>query len=340
MISVLRRRPRQPPASALELERAWVLEYLAGSGRGFRPGPAGNGTGVLGRVLVASGRYAWDVERPDLAAALATLAAQGQPPQAQRAALRVFTGFHRFLAATKAEAIAAAFGVELADPLLERSLASAATEPLHGHPPRPERVDAFFGFLRERLSSVRQFSAAARDYTILRALYHAGLSAQEACRLAVADVHLRQGPSGTIAVRSRRLTGSLAPARQVPMLDGLDVIVRWYLEDARPPISRSPWLFCDEHGGHIRRGRARNRLAFLLEVEGRGAADHFSPHGLRHAGAVRNYERGLDLETLRNMLGHPDRATTLRYVLPSASFVAPPTENEPPVPSVMGARAT
>ena len=65
----------------------------------------------------------------------------------------------------------------------------------------------------------------------------------------------------------------------------------------------------------------RNRLRHLLELEGRPAADRFTPHTLRHACATHNYERGVDLVAIQQMLGHWQIGTTMRYVSPSATFV-------------------
>ena len=92
-------------------------------------------------------------------------------------------------------------------------------------------------------------------------------------------------------------------------------------------------LFCDEGGGRIHRGTIRNRLACLLELEdaaarGRGepgGQGRFSPHTLRHACATHNYERGVDLVAIQQMLGHWHVGTTMRYVTPSATFMRMPT---------------
>jgi integrase/recombinase XerD len=83
-----------------------------------------------------------------------------------------------------------------------------------------------------------------------------------------------------------------------------------------------PALFCDEGGGRIHRGTIRNRLASLLEMEqaaaqargGHGDPARFSPHALGHACATRNYERGVDLVAIQQMLGHWHVGTTMRYV--------------------------
>src|SRR5437763_6664510 len=72
-------------------------------------------------------------------------------------------------------------------------------------------------------------------------------------------------------------------------------------------------------------GTIRNRLAHLLDCEatatGEASLVRFSPHGLRHACATRNYERGVDLVAIQQMLGHWHVGTTMRYVSPSATFI-------------------
>src|SRR5215510_7946036 len=73
--------------------------------------------------------------------------------------------------------------------------------------------------------------------------------------------------------------------------------------------------------GRMHRGTVRNRLGHLLDLEGRPAAGRFTPHTLRHACATHNYERGVDLVAIQQMLGHWQIGTTMRYVSPSATFI-------------------
>ncbi|MGW3205741.1 tyrosine-type recombinase/integrase [Streptomyces sp. NPDC001135] len=87
------------------------------------------------------------------------------------------------------------------------------------------------------------------------------------------------------------------------MLDGLDLVLRWFLEDVRPKFPDSPVLFADESGGSLHRGTIRNRLRSLMELEGRPASERFSPP-LRGACATHNCERGVDLVAIQQMLGH------------------------------------
>jgi len=105
------------------------------------------------------------------------------------------------------------------------------------------------------------------------------------------------------------------------MLDGLDLVLTWYLRDVRAKFPASPVLFADESGGPLHRGTIRNRLRHLMELEGCPVTDWFSPHALRRACATHNYERGVDLVAIQQMLGHWTVGSTMRYVRPSATFI-------------------
>ena len=108
----------------------------------------------------------------------------------------------------------------------------------------------------------------------------------------------------------------------MPLLDQLDELLRWFVAEARPLFrEKGPFLFCDETGGPLGHGTIRNRLAYLQQLEGAPVDERFSPHALRRACATRNYERGVDLVAIQQMLGHWHVGTTMRYVQPSATFV-------------------
>src|SRR5262249_56333745 len=96
--------------------------------------------------------------------------------------VEAFKGFHAFLVARKAAAIETAFGVRLADPVDEFNAARhvGADSPSASPPPLPERLEDFFGFLRERVAGARKYAAAGRDYALFPTLYLAGLRAHEA----------------------------------------------------------------------------------------------------------------------------------------------------------------
>jgi site-specific recombinase XerD len=300
---------------------AFVASWTA---RGFSATTIDNDVGVLERMLDALGRPAWDVTAADVDRVVGALATSGRAVSTRRNYLQVFKGFHRFLEVRKAVEIESAFGVRLVCPVDEFNAARHVGEdsPASDPPPVPERVTAFFDFLKARIVTARKYAPAARDYAMFRTLYHAGLRTEEAVMLDRPDAHFGRGPFGKLHVRFGKGAKTSGPRpRWVPMLDGVDLVLRWFLDDVRGRFPDSEVLFCDESGGRMAAGTIRNRLRHLMNVEGRPQSEWFSPHGLRRACATHNYERGIDLVAIQQLLGHWTVASTMRYVRPSETFI-------------------
>ncbi|MER6678740.1 site-specific integrase [Streptomyces sp. NPDC000983] len=300
---------------------AFVASWRA---RGFSPVTIDNDIGLLERALAALGRPAWEVTPEDIDRVVGDLAVKGRATSTRREYVQIFKRFHRFLQARKAAEIEAAFGARLVCPVDEFNASRHVGDdsPTLLPPPTPERVTEFFDFMKRRIATARKYGPAARDYAMFRTLYHAGLRSEEASLLERPDPHFTRGPFGKLHVRFGKGAHTSGPRpRWVPMLDGLDLVLRWFLEDVRPKFPDSPVLFADESGGSLHRGTIRNRLRYLMELEGRPAAERFSPHALRRACATHNYERGVDLVAIQQMLGHWTVSSTMRYVRPSATFI-------------------
>jgi integrase/recombinase XerD len=317
-----------PAAGVVDPERfqAGCVEAFVASWsvRGFSTTTIDNDVGVLERMLEALGRPAWDVTAADIDRVVGALATSGRAVSTRRNYLQVFKGFHRFLEVRKAVEIEAAFGVRLVCPVDEFNAARHVGEdsPAADPPPLPERVTAFFDFLKGRIVTARKYAPAARDYAMFRMLYHAGLRTEEAVMLDRSDVHFGRGPFGKLHVRFGKGAKTSGPRpRWVPMLDGVDLVLRWFLDDVRGRFPVSEVLFCDESGGRMAAGTIRNRLRHLMNVEGCPQSEWFSPHGLRRACATHNYERGVDLVAIQQLLGHWTVASTMRYVRPSETFI-------------------
>nr|WP_240929306.1 tyrosine-type recombinase/integrase [Streptomyces coryli] len=275
--------------------------------RGFSPVTIDNDIGLLERTLKALGRPAWEVTPEDVDRVVGDLAVQGRKTSTRREYVQIFKGFHRFLQARKAAEIEAAFGVRLVCPIddFNASRHVGDDSPALLPPPTPERVEEFFAFMKQRIATARKYGPAARDYAMFRTLYHAGLRSEEASLLEKPDLHFVRGPFGKLHVRFGKGAHTSGPRpRWVPMLDGLDLVLRWFLDDVRPKFPDSPVLFADESGGPLHRGTIRNRLRYLMELEGQPTNERFSPHALRRACATHNYERGVDLVAIQQMLGH------------------------------------
>jgi integrase/recombinase XerD len=313
--------PSDPLVFQAECVEAFVASWTV---RGFAASTVGTDAGVLERMLAALGRPAWEVTAADVDRVVGELASSGRAVSTRRNYLQVFRSFHRFLEVRKAAQIEAAFGVRLACPVDEFNSARHVSDdsPAQDPPPVPERVGEFFGFLRDRIATARKYAPAARDYALFRTLYHAGIRCEEAVLLDAADAHFGRGPFGKLHVRFGKGARTSGPRpRWVPMLDGLDLLLRWFLDDVRGRFPDSAVLFCDESGGRLSPGTVRNRLRHLMQLEGRGQPEWFTPHSLRRACATHNYERGMDLVAIQQMLGHWSVASTMRYVRPSETFI-------------------
>ena len=304
-----------------ECVEAFVTSWRA---RGFSLVTIGNDIGLLERTLKALGRPAWEVTPGDIDRLVGDLAVAGRTTATRREYVQVFKGFHRFLQTRKAAEIEAAFGVKLVCPVDEFNASRHVGDdsPAELPPPLPERVDEFFEFLKGRIATARKYAPAARDYALFRTLYHAGLRSEEASKLERQDVHFSRGPLGKLHVRFGKGAHTSGPRpRWVPMLDSLDLVLHWFLDDVRGKFPDSPVLFADESGGALHPGTIRNRLRYLMGLEGRPHAEWFSPHAMRRACATHNYERGVDLVAIQQMLGHWTVSSTMRYVRPSATFI-------------------
>ncbi len=216
---------------------AFVASWTA---RGFAATTIGNDAGLLERMLAALGRPAWEATAEDVDRVVGELAAAGRAVPARRNYLQVFKGFHRFLEVRKAAEIEAAFGVRLACPVDEFNSARHVSDdsPAQDPPPSPGRVSEFFTFLRARIATARKHAPAARDHNLFRTLYHSGTRCEEAVLPDIPDAHFSRGPFGELHVRFGKGARTSGPRpRWVPMLDGLDVLLRWFLDNVRGPVS-------------------------------------------------------------------------------------------------------
>ena len=155
------------------------------------------------------------------------------------------------------------------------------------HAPKPAETDALLADLEQ------DGPLGIRNRALLELVYSAGLRAQEAVDLTLADVDFEQE---IVHVR-----GKGGKERVVPLGEEAAYRLRLYLEDARPELARGAidTLFLSTRGKPLETSTLRKLLP--------------NPHRLRHAFATHLLEGGADLRTIQELLGHSSLSTTQIY---------------------------
>ncbi len=247
--------------------------------------------------LAAKGRSAGEASADDLRAFLAALQKKGLAPTSRARKLSAVRQFFRFLLAE---------GLRIDDPCsdidspklgrpLPKILSLAEVETLIETAARgAENADD--GVARRR---------ALRLYALLETLYATGLRVSELLALRC----------GVLATDDRVLTikGKGGRERLVPLNDAAREALKAHLAAASEDEARSasPWLFASSSGALTRQrfGQELKALAIAAGIE----PTRVSPHVLRHAFASHLLERGADLRTVQQLLGHADISTTQIY---------------------------
>jgi len=95
--------------------------------------------------------------------------------------------------------------------------------------------------------------------------------------------------------------------REIPINDGLLEV----LKNQRAKVKGSKYVFTDEGDGQIYKNRLRKRLMTLTKKLGFGEVTQI--HALRHTFASHLVMKGVDLATVKKLMGHSDIDTTMIY---------------------------
>lgn len=146
-----------------------------------------------------------------------------------------------------------------------------------------------------------------RDRAILEVMYATGIRVSEAVNLKVSDINLDVG--------FLRCMGKGSKERIVPLGKEAITALKRYLEKARPKLlkksSSEAILFLSRLGKRISR-QSFWKLIKLYAKKARIKKD-IKPHTIRHSFATHLLERGADLRSIQEMLGHADISTTQIY---------------------------
>ncbi|HEY7551014.1 MAG TPA: site-specific tyrosine recombinase XerD [Hyphomicrobiaceae bacterium] len=240
------------------------------------------------------------VETADISAYLRAGAQGGLAPASRARRLSAIRQLFKFLAAE---------GVVSEDP------ASRLSGPKRGRPlPRTlsaAEVDRLIDTARRRIDGAggRERVRALRLHALIEMLYATGMRVSELVtlpRLVLAGdgrVLLIKGKGGR-----ERIVPLNAPARAA-----LDRYLNVGFDDGVAPMVKTKWLFASRGAeGHLTRQRLAQELKALAAEAGLDPG-RVSPHVLRHAFASHLLDRGADLRSVQQLLGHADISTTQIY---------------------------
>ena len=172
--------------------------------------------------------------------------------------------------------------------------------PLIPYGKRPQALPSVLA--PEEVLRLIEAAQTPRDRVFVQVAYGCGLRLSELIHLRVTDID-----SARMVIHVRQ--GKGAKDRLVPLSQRLLEELRAYWRLYRP----GTWLFPgDKPGQPVTGGNMQRRFARLVQRV--GLSKHCSLHTLRHSYATHLLEAGVDLLTLKMLLGHRALETTARYL--------------------------
>lgn len=173
----------------------------------------------------------------------------------------------------------------------------------------PQRLSVPFSeqemfVLEQKLLDQELNFSSVRNRLIVLLLYSTGMRRAELIQLKDSDVDLK---SGTL-----RILGKGNKERLVPLLDSLKSLIEAYINLRDAQFKSAPPSFFVTDKGTLLYPEFVYRLinSYLKEVS---VKQKKSPHMLRHTFATHLLNRGADLNTVKELLGHSSLASTQVY---------------------------
>lgn len=146
-----------------------------------------------------------------------------------------------------------------------------------------------------------------RDLSILLLMLLAGLRSYEVLSLRVVDMNF--------AERTIRVHGKGGKQRILPLFSSLATVIRRYLQFERPRGTNERALFLVLQGE--RRGQpmtAAGLRSIFRNRRRRTGIEKANPHRFRHCFGTEMTKAGMQLTTLKEMMGHSNIKITLQYI--------------------------
>lgn len=167
----------------------------------------------------------------------------------------------------------------------------------------------------DRIVRAAERSGNKRDLAIIQLLRFTGLRVSELAALRLSDVTIRER-SGLVIVRS----GKGAKYREVPLNVDARRVMSDYLA-VRPSVVDDR-VFIGQRG----QGLGPQGIEIIVRKYATTAGVEATPHVLRHSFARHSLDAGVDLVSVKTLLGHDRLETTMRYSLPTSANLADAVE--------------
>lgn len=226
---------------------------------------------------------------------IAAMANAGQAPTSRSRRLSAIKQYYRFLFAEGLIEADPTSGLQ--GPKKQRSLPKVLSI---------AEVDRLLDASQKRCEGVegRAMFRASRFHCLLELLYATGMRVSELVGL---PRTVLRGDKRVFSIK-----GKGGRERLVPLNAEARAALDRFLE-VSGRFDNSPWLFPSKSAsGHMTRQRFAQDLKDVAAEAGIGG-DRISPHVLRHAFASHLLDRGADLRTVQQLLGHADISTTEIY---------------------------
>lgn len=152
-----------------------------------------------------------------------------------------------------------------------------------------------------------------RDFLLLLLMYESAARVSEIANLKISDIRFDR--HGTVV----HIIGKGSKPRIVPLIDSAAEYLKNYIssEKKRRQCSNEELLFCNHSGQPI----TRAGISYILKKYSDAARlenpdlfpEKIHPHIIRHSRAMHWLESGIDLQYIKDLLGHADLSTTQIY---------------------------
>lgn len=167
--------------------------------------------------------------------------------------------------------------------------------------PKSIEVDQAVRLVETRAAAGTSEFQRRRDRAILEMLYASGVRRAELVSMNLGDINLKE--------RRARVIGKGNRQRIVLFNEATGEAIRRYLE-VRPPI-RDDALFVSALGRRLSYPQVANIFRSYVKLS--GLKGKVTPHTMRHSFATHLHERGVDIMTIKELLGHKNVSTTQVY---------------------------